>query len=1453
MPKFLVEDTKTGREYEFEGDREPTQTEVEDYLQGTIKEYKPNTVEKVGNWLTESVEKRTVPTEVITPWTKEPEKVPTKEVDIPRWHKLVETGVDAATIATLSVDAIKTIWNLPHAQYLLSKVAFRPATAGTPGTATQIDTTRVRKGMGWLGKVIAPEHPAFKPLPTREEKIASVAEYYRTKPPEVKPAKTGEEELTRYNQWLQSKEATQRPELNVPLHPAPATSIDYTKPIALAYPNVPKSVSKTLPSEIISPPTQEEVTKTLSRFPQRVMDQKSLEEVGNAMAKEMGIIAPVNWIFQTDKYAHGEMRTDFTKGKETGSKTIVVWAKEGKGVVPGKKAPTKTHTYANLEEGEKGVVAEGSQGRLKKIIVHELSHITSPQQYTGTRWQSHHTMFQDEVDYHEAATLIKRELVKQKSALTDKLGLPIIESNHYAGYKVPKGVLVYDAYGQPIETFESEVAANRWIKSTEAEKQKLVSKEKPEPRASVETLIDKPERAAEVLSNPTAHDEDTVMFAKEIVRDYQDKTPPQVPVEKVGEISKQGIAVPPKVNPVTQVEETTKPSAPLVQSTETGIYNPDQNYNVTYLKMNGSPAVTTIKGGLLNTMDQQLKSGKNTVDPYGSIVMKITDVYPIQGDSGRVLLPEWEAAEDALTNLVGEAQVGKEKYLNFISKLAVPEKVDNPLFRPIYNAVQHGVDYRTELTITGLKLLNPKEILSLPEADKAGLSAVIKVGNALHKEYSPDELKATFNLNDRQISAYNKIRRMYSYAFNETIKARKIQSEYETLKPEDKAAFDKAVEETNGKLTGYVAQERLGSGEKPWAVFKPGDKPEDRFFAVFSSKAEAERTAKALGDPGFMYLRKNIVNKITNRLSLSDLEELIDSADVSDTVEINAIRNEIKKRGALHHEVRRLDIPGYDWSLDSIVNSAIDYLEGGSNRLARTFGKKLAEGMFRQNVDNMSTEMRIFSRDFIDSAYNTGSIGFRNIGKMLYTWNLALNTKWLVMNGTQPLVRTYPVMARYLGTGKVEGEFTKAYDIAGRYLKYTTGKGKQGLSSSLLYSLNKLHNQGVLGDQATRLMMGVNSIRGEQVERIIGAYGRFGEFINRTHAAAAAYSIGTSKLQLEGKPLVEFMRQFVYRTQEAYGKHNLPLAITRAGDWASFLKMLYTFQHYNLANLQYINSTMPWHRGAKAGETTRALGSLLAVGGIKGLPLIGTGMALYALWKKSRREGGSLDYDMRKMLTDKEVPKGMQDALLEGIPTLAGMSLSSSTRPDLPFVEPEGKVDFSGVPGGMAEKVYNAGTLLKRGEVGRAMERLSPRALESIQKAIRLSNQGLTKANGELLLGKDKLGWWDLSLTAMGFTPNKITKAYEGENVKRSFIEARNNASSDFNERLAKAIFSNNDEGRRKVMQELREFNAKATPEQRISLNFSSVYGRVREMRGRDTGTPRRLRRKFQELEEVYK
>ena len=192
------------------------------------------------------------------------------------------------------------------------------------------------------------------------------------------------------------------------------------KAVPLDYTDIPKSVAKDLPNEVIPPPTEEWVQKVTAKYPTKINDIVSLTKVGKQMLKERGVLKPVTFVFKTDKYSHG--RTEFLKGggptndpSGADSIKITLWKGQG-GIVKG--IPAKPGTGKTFTISEKGkAIAEASNARLIKILNEEVTHITNPPQWTGRRWSKHSTIFQDEIDYHEASDLIKRELRKKGVAL----------------------------------------------------------------------------------------------------------------------------------------------------------------------------------------------------------------------------------------------------------------------------------------------------------------------------------------------------------------------------------------------------------------------------------------------------------------------------------------------------------------------------------------------------------------------------------------------------------------------------------------------------------------------------------------------------------------------------------------------------------------------------------------------------------------------------------------------------------------------------------------------------------------------------------------------------------------------------------------------------------------------------------------------------------------------------
>lgn len=1210
--------------------------------------------------------------------------------------------------------------------------------------------------------------------------------------------------------------------------------------VKLNWLDIPKTVAKDLPSEVIAPPTVEWTQKIVSAFPQHVVDQKSLEEVGNAIASEMGIDAnQIAWKFKLydKKYisAQVKVRTGI-KGSPPHEILVRVpkeaLTKEEVGVVK---------SYATA--GSRGdLVGEHlpSQARIKKTIIHELTHITNP----GT---NHSTMFWDDVKYHNAATLIKREM-RMTTKLSPAIEKPVIQTTNYKGYLSPDGVKVFNAVGEEIETFVDTATATRWI--TGAEKELTVkSATKKSGKITFDDLIDNPDLAEKVVANRSLADDDyAYALAQDILIDST-KITTETLVDNptlAESILQHPAGVSPEI--AAQARDIIGERTPIVQKVSErvlGKYNPDATYNVTYLALGGSRQ-TLMTGSELNAMNNSLNVGLKTMQDK-NVVTKIVDVFPIKGESGQL---NFGALVDAITDLKGQAEVTSAEISHVSKKFGCPFFIGQkyPSFKPVYMAIQNAVDQKTALFTEGMSLLNVKKCLKLPETSQAKVTNVIKLGNSpeVQKWYTPDELVKEFKLNAQEIEAYTAIQGIYKYSTGLEINARKIIADFDSLTPDQQAKAEQLIQKQVSRLNGYVSQTRF-SGK--FAVYVPPDTEGEiaKFFNLYKNKSDAERAAAMLGPKAKLYLKTDIDKEIYRHLTIADLENLIEAAgvDASDA-SITALRDVLKKRTFAAHWVHRQDVPGYEWNYTNIIDSAIEYMEGAANKYTRLVGRSNAEKAFGENVSKMPVSVKAYTRDFLNGYYNTGAIGIRSLNRLAYTWKLAFKTSWLAQNLTQPLSTTYPALAQYYKGLDTEKAFISAYDQARRYLLHNWSKQSHGLSDDLILALDTARKQGVLGDQMTRFMMGVRSTKSENFEKALGLFGRAGEAINRTHAAIAGYKIATDKMNLTDKDaILNFMKEFVYKTQFAFGKQNLPTLITGAGNLKSLLRTAYTFRHYTVNYMQLLNSMMPW-RGANVGQTTRAIASLLSQAGIYGLPAAGLISHGY-----KRIFGRTLDSDLRGAMVEAHVPGAAIDMTLHGAYTAVGIDASNliGMGDAIPTYGSDMEKIF-GAAYGLGKNGWQVAEALSQGDVRGAFEHGSPDAIRNLIRAHRYMVEGVTKKNGEVIATPSQK---DTILSGLGFTPIDVTKAYEAAEAKTTLQSSSNEKAAVYNEKIARAIASGNRVLARELANESRKNNRLADRSQHIYINWDSIYDRVRGMQGRgNRRIPTKLREKFRQYDELY-
>ena len=877
-----------------------------------------------------------------------------------------------------------------------------------------------------------------------------------------------------------------------------------------------------------------------------------------------------------------------------------------------------------------------------------------------------------------------------------------------------------------------------------------------------------------------------------------------------------------------------------------GKYDAGSTFNVDYRTPEGI-ASTAMTGGELNALEQSLSKNIAPMDSTGKPMLSIMEAIGIKGEAGYINMSIFD---DAITNMEGFIEEKKAGFSYFAKKFGTPffmgEKY--PPFKPIYDAVRDSVGQGQELSYTGLHILSPKFLHALPEHSKQRVMDALKLGNAQKKEFPEAELRARFGFDDNEVRGYSNVRRMYRYDTNVAIKRRKLAGGYDKLDPEAKAKADAHIEKEVKKFDGYVSQTRLGG---KWATFievEDANSPDfPYFFNLHPNKASALKEARLKGGgPGNVYLRRDLKPDIYGRMSITDLENLADAAGVeSDSPDLKALVGEIQKRSFSAHWIKRMDRPGYDWTMDNVIASAIDYNQGATSGFARATGKQAANRAYVESMKQMTPELRKYTTDYINDYFEMGAIGMPFFQHLLFNWEIALKPSQMAQNLTQPLSTTLSSMLKHYSMKEIGPVFTKAYDLTGRYAMYKMDGKRHGISTDMLHYLNKLDRQGELGEQMVKFMQDARTFSTAGFDKVTGSSMRLVEFFNRTQTAVMARWAAIDKVGLTTKDtILAFGKDKISESQFSYGRHNLPTVITGSGNMRDFLRLMYTFRHYQVSNMSRIMGMSPL-RGAKMRQWTTALSAALLLHGWKGLAFMGVvGLA----WKKVT--GHTLDYDVRKTMDEWGVPGKVIDMATVGIPAIVGADISQLVgMGDVIPTYGTPMENILGAPAGFVNRLSRAMYFAQRGDPGRAMEYANPGTIRNVLKGLRYAREGVRTANGTLIATPSTR---DIILQMAGFNPLSVTKQWQAEETKRAIQEKSRDASSEFHRRLAWAYHNKKFGEYRRILQEVQEHNMKAPFEQRVRITGDTIRSWVKRMTGKDVAVPRKMRGEFKYIESLY-
>ncbi|KKN05353.1 hypothetical protein LCGC14_1088170 [marine sediment metagenome] len=929
----------------------------------------------------------------------------------------------------------------------------------------------------------------------------------------------------------------------------------------------------------------------------------------------------------------------------------------------------------------------------------------------------------------------------------------------------------------------------------------------------------------------------------------------------VSSIIKDTAKAPPKIAPAPVAIDQSALTPTQVEPPKTMT----QVHSVTYLSK-GRQKVTAM------TTDQMIKAKQEGKDIWGQPIDRWIDNFPMkETDSFHAGIPIPKLVKDWDQLFPG---LGETMNKGFVKSISMPFWVAEkyPEFKQIFDPINNITYSSTEKFHAGWKLMNEEGHKLLPQASKDAVGKALWTGDKpeVQKYYSPDELKKFFGMNDKEIESYVGVVNAMNYATALEKETRRITyGYYEANLPKvDKDKLDALINSQVEKLGGYMRHGRFGD----WAVVVPPDKlgEEVKFFALVPSghklapRALADKLASELrneGEKPLVYKKQFIPEKFIGGLSLVDLENLFDAIGMESSPAVeggldlayDAIRKHKLTKGFGRFFVKRQNIPGYLQTFDNAVDSTYEYLLGTVHRHAKVVGRRGAEAGYRQLKGTSNKQLQAFARQYIDNYFAYGRANYPSIQKFVYAYYLGGKLSFFVQNMTQSILTTYPEMSKYYKGIDTEKKFLQAAKQSIDYLMYRKGGvGKEG-DADLFNKLDNLARKGILGGVQTRYMLGESMIRrksptklGGKVKRTlweaIEAFGKWSEEALRTHAAVAGHGIARDVLKLPDAGVEEFMTNMVNKTQFAYGKHNIPQVISGAGSAKPAFRLLFTFRSFAANYLHWLSQT--FHHPSN-GAKIRALLALIGVGGVGAVPF--TALVNEVL---KRTTGQTIEGLAREKL--KNVPAPIVDVVLKGAPALIGADMSRLVG--LGDIMPRSTdiTDVAGAVGGLWSRAKMATEFALSGEPRRAIEKASPSAIENVLRAEREARDGVRKKSGQLIIPAGNLTTWDTALRAAGIPPLSVSKVYgsmEAQAAMKGHILRR---TAHFNRLIALAHYKRDPVEAARLHKQIRAMNKALPSEQRIRVSAKSIKAWIAKFKGKRRVSPKRLRRRFKEIERVF-
>lgn len=748
--------------------------------------------------------------------------------------------------------------------------------------------------------------------------------------------------------------------------------------------------------------------------------------------------------------------------------------------------------------------------------------------------------------------------------------------------------------------------------------------------------------------------------------------------------------------------------------------------------------------------------------------------------------------------------------------------------------------------------------------------------------FTDAELKSQFNLTPEQIKLYREFRSATDKSLTNLAITDMLKFGGDDVAPiRDAALAEQDVSKAGEMLAEYLrsltdidpdrakvlqdtADKMIAKADRAADLMKRGYAPLSRFghytldivdesgkrvyFGMFESKSDSNKMASKM--------RENYPDATMRQGTVSEEEYKLFAGVSPETIELfgemlgleatgtdaknQAFQEYLKiaksQRSAMKRLIQRKGISGFS-------EDATRVLAGFVYSNARQSSSNMHTGEIANSVNDIPQgqgEIKDAAMKLMNYVQNPQEEA-QAVRGLLFAQYIGGSVASAMVNLTQPFTMTLPWLSQYGGIAKAAKQMTAATRDA---LKESTG------DIALDRDLKLAEEQGIVSPQEVHQMQAQAAGRGalqsgdgttagaakamasNSVARVMLAWGKlFGatEQFNRRSTFIASYR--TAVEQGIVNP-AGFAAKAISETQGIYNKGNKPI-FGRTAIGAT----LFTFKQFGVAYIEMLD------RMARSGPEGKkaalyALGIMMLAAGGGGLPgaddlddiISGFMQALgYNFDSKAKR---------RAFLTE-QLGSGAAHFIEHGITGLPGVPIDLSGRLGLGNLIPgtglltkkadhtRDVAELAGPAGDLAKRGFQAAGKLVTGEIGGAVNAMSPQAVRNLSQAYDMANMGMYRdQSGKKVIETDAA---DAVSKAIGFNPQSVKQVQDATGEVQRAIGLNKLRETEIADKWAQGIFEKDKEKVDNARADLKAWND-ANPDMRIRIDYTQLNKRLRSM-----------------------